>query len=150
MPMNAILHYNMFFQSKVLIAVAKHYTILHNNEPSFKSNMDKAVALTHSMLTRLPPLLVCKTLLYHEDYYDTNRLTWDETKKTPTCTFLCYRPVVFFGNTKHVAVKGLLGNTEEAIKDDVIPLECCELEAKASLFQDKSQPLKVSIFQSIT
>ena len=149
MPMNVILHYNMFLQSKVLIAVAKNHAILHDNEPLLKSNMEKAVALTHSMLTRLPPLLVCKTLLYHEDYYDTNRLTWDETKKTTTCTFLCYRPVVFFGNTKHVAVKGLLGNTEEEIKDDVLPLESCELEAKTSLFQDKSQPLKVSISLSV-
>ena len=142
--MNAIQHHNMFFQSKVLIAVAKYHAILCDNEALLKSNVEKAVALTHSMLTRLPPLLVCKILLYHEDYYDTNRLTWDETKKTGTCMFY-YRPVVFFGNKKHVAVKGLLGNTEEEIKDDVLPQKSCELQVKSSLFQDESQSLKVSI-----
>ena len=127
-----------------MIAVAKYQAILCDNEALLKSYVEKAVALTHSMLTRLPPLLVCKILLYHEDYYDTNQLTWDETKKTGTCMFYCYRPVVFFGNKKHIAVKGLLGNTEEEIKDDVLPQKSCELQVK-SLFQDESQSLKVSV-----
>ena len=71
----------------------------------------KAVEMTQKMLLILPPLIVWKPPVYNEHLQDTNRLTWDETTRDGVC-LIHYRPVLLYGSNLHVAVKGLVGNTE--------------------------------------
>ena len=76
-----------------------------------KGYISRAVDLTHNALTLLPPLIVT---VYPEEYnelvHDASRLNWDNTTSRRKLTY--YRPILVYGNQLHVAVKGLVGNTE--------------------------------------
>lgn len=71
------------------------------------------------MLTLLPPLLVTTHLKeYKEQCHDTNRLTWNEGA-VGVKELIYYRPILVYGNQLHVAVKGLVGNSEKEISKEV-------------------------------
>ena len=70
----------------------------------------KAVKLTRTMLTLLPPPVVVIPQYYDDSLQDTNRATWNENKVGPDVKITHYRPVLLYGNHAHVAVKGLVGN----------------------------------------
>ena len=90
---------------------------LYSQQPFLKDNVDKAVTLTHDMLTLLPPLVVT---VYPEEYkeelHDTNRLTWDESGGSHKLIY--YRPILVYGNQLRVAMKGLVGNSKKEIKNE--------------------------------
>lgn len=67
------------------------------------------MVLTHSMLTLLPPLLVCRPTTYQHELQDTHRVTWDVKMDNP---LYYYRLVLVYGNQLHAAVKGVVGNRE--------------------------------------
>ena len=78
-------------------------------------HVKEAVDLTYNMLTLLPPLVVtvCPQK-YKEEVHDTNSSTWDESAALDSSRKLTYyRPILVYGNQLHVAVKGLVGNTEK-------------------------------------
>lgn len=96
--------------------------------------MKKALLLSYSMLTVLPPLLVCSATsttcegtcedeshLYLDALFEKNRLTWldDQIKVSDYKGSLYkYRPAVVYGNQLHIAVKGLVGNSLTRIPTD--------------------------------
>ena len=84
------------------MAIKKKY-----NSTSEIEHIQSAVDIAHSMLILLPPLLVIQPQWQDDNVQDTNRVTWDDTRRQP---LIYYRPVVVYGNQLHVAVKGLVGN----------------------------------------
>lgn len=72
--------------------------------------------MTRAMLSLLPPLLVFKIQQFDDDVLCTNRVTWDEKKKSSKMFY--YRPVLFLGNHHlHVAARGIVGNSETVIPE---------------------------------
>ena len=92
----------------------KHSTPDTSNE-ALKNHISKALDLTFTMLTLLPPLIVCMTTEYRKNFHDTFRRTWRESYINQT--LLYYRPILVYGNRGHVAVKALVGNTEMEVED---------------------------------
>ena len=91
---------------------------LYSQQSFLKDNVDKAVTLTHDMLTLLPPLVVTVyPREYKEELHDTNRLTWDESAVTYD-RLIYYRPILVYGNQLRVAMKGLVGNSKKEIKNE--------------------------------
>ena len=68
------------------------------------------------MLTLLPPLLVLQPPNYDEEMHEICRKTWDETKDNFTLYY--YRPVLFYGKSNNVAVKGRVGNSKVELLED--------------------------------
>ena len=68
------------------------------------------------MLTLLPPLLVLQPPNYDEEMHEICRTTWDETKNSFTLYY--YRPVLFYGKSNSVAVKGRVGNSKVEFLED--------------------------------
>ena len=67
------------------------------------------------MLTLLPPLIVCLTTEYCEEFHDTCRRRWIESSINQSLHY--YRPILVYGNKGEVAVKGLVGNIDNEIED---------------------------------
>ena len=68
------------------------------------------------MLTLLPPLLVSHPPHYDEEMHEICRKTWDETKNNFTLYY--YRPVLFYGRSYDVAVKGKVGNCKVELPEE--------------------------------
>lgn len=87
------------------------------------------------MLKLLPPLLVTTHLKeYKEQCHDTNRLTWNEGAAVGVKELMYYRPLLVYGNQLHVAVKGLVGNSEKEISEEVT-----DMQPKAQSVASKKQ-----------
>ena len=79
------------------------------------------------MLKLLPPLVVCQPTDYNEDLQDTNKMTWNEEWMTwdkGAAPLHYYCPVLVYGNHLHVAVKGLVGNKENEVKEATQTIDC--------------------------
>ncbi|XP_019850744.1 PREDICTED: uncharacterized protein LOC109581238 isoform X2 [Amphimedon queenslandica] len=87
-----------------------------------KGYIERAVNLTHRMLTLLPPLIVttCPDLQFDPELlHDVHRHTWNEKPSATHNPLIYYRPILLFGNQLQVAFKGSVGNSKEEIKDAV-------------------------------
>lgn len=81
---------------------------------NLKQHVIKAVILSLNMLTLIPPLLAEETYCFDEYQHDTFRKTWDETKGSDQPLYY-YRPILVYGISQNIAVKGLVGNSEQDI-----------------------------------
>ena len=86
------------------------YSLSPTSQDTVHEYVLKAVKLTQTMLTLLPPTVVVIPQSYDDLLQDTNRATWNEKKVGPHVKITHYRPVLLYGNHAHVAVKGLVGN----------------------------------------
>ncbi|XP_011408748.1 PREDICTED: nascent polypeptide-associated complex subunit alpha, muscle-specific form-like, partial [Amphimedon queenslandica] len=102
----------------VLLQVAGRYRLTDDSRNKLGEYVQKAVRLTRTMLTLLPPTVIYLPLHYNDRLHDTNRATWDEeeAEKNPKLSITHYRPVLLYGNHLHVAVKGLIGKKLESSK----------------------------------
>ena len=98
----------------MLLYIAKKYNTPDTSSDALKDHISKALKLTFTMLTLLPPLIVCSTTEYREEFHDTFRKTWRESDVSQELRY--YRPILVYGNKGQVAVKALVGNTETEIE----------------------------------
>ena len=94
--------------------ITEKYSALDTSNDALKDHISKALSLSFTMLTLLPPLIVCSTTEYREELHDTFRKTWKESDVSQKLRY--YRPILLYGNKGQVAVKALVGNTETEIE----------------------------------
>ena len=99
----------------MLLFIAENHSTLDTSNEALKNHISKALNLTFTMLTLLPPLIVCSTTQYQEEFHDTFRKTWSESDVSHRLCY--YRPILLYGNKGQVAVKALVGNTETEIRE---------------------------------
>ena len=99
----------------ILLYIGEKDSTLDTSNEALKSDISKALNLTFTMLTLLPPLIVCSTTQYQEELHDTCRKTWRESDVSHRLCY--YRPILLYGNKGQVAVKALVGNTETEIRE---------------------------------
>lgn len=94
--------------------MAQQWQLSPSGTKSLEEYVNKAMTLTHTMLTLLPPTVIFLSQYYSESLHDTNRASWDEERENePKLRVTHYRPILLYGNHLHVAVKGLVGNARE-------------------------------------
>ena len=98
----------------MLLYITEEYSTLDASNDALKDHISKALSLSFTMLTFLPPLIVCSTTGYCEELHDTFRKTWRESDVSQRLRY--YRPILVYGNKGQVAVKALVGNTETEIE----------------------------------
>ena len=99
----------------MLLYIGEKYSALDTSNDALKNHISKALNLTFTVLTLLPPLIVCSTNQYKEELHDTFRKTWRESDVSHRLHY--YRPILLYGNKGQVAVKALVGNTETEIRE---------------------------------
>ena len=99
----------------MLSYITEEYSTLDASNNALKDHISKALSLTFTMLTLLPPLIVCMTTEYREELHDTFRKTWRESDVSQRLCY--YRPILVYGNKGQVAVKALVGNTETEVEE---------------------------------
>ena len=99
----------------MLLYIAEKYSTLDTSNDALKNHISKALNLTFTMLTLLPPLKVCVTTEYREELHNTFQKTWRESDVSKRLHY--YRPILVYSNKGQVAVKALVGNTETEVDD---------------------------------
>ena len=95
--------------------IAEKYSTFDTDNDALQNQISEVLHLTFAMLTLLPPLVVCVTTEYCEEFHDTFRPTWRESYINQSLYY--YRPILVCGNNGEVAVKALVGNTDNKIED---------------------------------
>ena len=123
----------------------RKYDLSPTSQDTVHEYVLKAVKLTQTMLTLLPPTVVVIPQSYDDLLQDTNRATWNEKKVGPHVKITHYRPVLLYGNHAHVAVKGLVGNVKLGNKEASCNTSLPTTSAAGSKVEDAKPQTKSDI-----
>ena len=73
--------------------------------------IEEGINIAFSMVTLVPPVLICHPPKYNEDWMEPRSNYWsDKGCHTPMPITIYFRPVLFFSSTGGIGTKGEVGN----------------------------------------